>query len=92
MKKFLLFSTAILFFTGYTIGQNEVEPNDDFASANTINAGMIAYGNLYQNGPTDYYDYFTFTMPENGSVDIEFIVTNESGGTLSADFVLFYAN
>ncbi|MFM9984233.1 MAG: hypothetical protein ACKVOK_03325, partial [Flavobacteriales bacterium] len=91
MKK-ILFAFLIGAQGSFLLAQNEVEPNDNFATANTINAGMIAYGNLYQNGPTDYYDYFTFTMPENGSVDIEFIVTNESGGTLSADFVLFYAN
>jgi hypothetical protein len=90
--KSLLFVLLLIAHATFSLAQNEVEPNDDFATANGLNSGMTGFGNLYQNGPTDTYDYFTFLITENGSVDIEFIVTNESGSTLGADFVLFYSN
>ena len=52
--------------------ENEIEPNNDFVSARTINkiqtkAGHIRY---YANGGTDLYDYYKTVLPTHDTLKI----------------------
>lgn len=76
MKRYLLLLSA-LFSYAVSFAQSETEPNDDFASANSIYQGDDFYANV---GPSDI-DYFTFYPNTGGALRFYIGVGNYSGAT-----------
>lgn len=66
---------------------SENEPNNAFSSANSFLKDSIKTGTV--NNTTDVYDYFTTTLPYNGTVIFSITATN-NGGASGFMFLNFY--
>jgi len=69
---------------------NDVEPNNEYATAKFINIEQVYTGHIgyYFEGTNDYYDYFTFNL--NSSIDTLF-VRMASDTTTDTDIYLYDA-
>ncbi len=76
------------------VATNDIEPNDLYNQAQAFGAlpvgSSVKYGHLgyYTNKYTDTKDYWSFTVPQDGSV----VVTTESNTTLDIDLYMYDIN
>ncbi|MCB0853436.1 MAG: hypothetical protein KDD63_14520, partial [Bacteroidetes bacterium] len=71
--------------------QNETEPNNSFATANTIISGNTMTGNLLQTGG-DTYDFFEGTLTPFGVLRVIITGTNQVSVANSVSMVGFFAD